>query len=99
VVLRSLFDLAFGVVDDFLSLFITSQRLGAWDRRIDKKLSMSCSCVTLGGDTPSVAEGGQPARRYSPISLAVAHPGKRGAETSSPVETIGRPHRTGGRWI
>jgi hypothetical protein len=40
--------------------------------------------------TPSVA-GGQPARRYNPISQAVAHPVKKDAETSSPAETIGRP--------
>jgi len=36
--------------------------LGAWDPPIDKKLSMSRPCATLGGE-PSVAEGEQPACR------------------------------------
>lgn len=45
------------------------------DRMIDKMLSMSSPCATLGGRT-SVAEGEQPVRRHNPISLAVAHPAK-----------------------
>ena len=65
-------------------------RLGACGTPIDKKLSMSSPCATLGGD-PSVAEGDSRLARHNPISLAVAHPGKRDAETSSPEETIGRP--------
>jgi hypothetical protein len=68
----------------------TAADLGAWDRPIDKNLSMSRPCATLGGD-PLRSWGRQPARRHNPISLAVAHPAKRDAETSSPVETIGRP--------
>jgi hypothetical protein len=51
---------------------------------------MSRPCATLGGE-PSVAEGEQPACRYNPTSLAVAHPANRDAETSSPAETIGLP--------
>jgi hypothetical protein len=43
-------------------------RLGAWDRPIDKKLSMSCPCATLGGDP--LRSGGRTAG--SPVQPHIA---------------------------
>jgi hypothetical protein len=51
---------------------------------------MSRPCATLGGD-PLRSRGDSRLARHNPISLAAAYPAKRDAETSSPVETIGRP--------
>ena len=53
--------------------------LGAWDPPIDKKLSMSRPCATLGDDTPSVAEGtaGSPVQPHIAGCRASGQQGRR----------------------
>jgi hypothetical protein len=63
--------------------------LGACGTRSTKVVDVASVCHARRRLPPLLGE--TPARRHNPISLAVANPVRRGAETSSPAETIGRP--------
>jgi hypothetical protein len=57
----------------------------------DRQKVVDVAPVCQARSQPPVAEGDSRLARHNPISLAVANPPKRDAETSSPPETIGRP--------